>query len=707
MKEDDIVVFDVESNGLLDKVSKVWVIAATNLDGTKKWIFTDQYMENHKADGSLIQGVRWLVSRKMIVCHNIAGYDYHVFEKFWPTIWNRNTVPFKKMWDTFVQSKCQHFDRPKIKGVRSNHSLEYYGVMFKYPKPPIEDWSYWDEEKLNRVLVDIEINRKTFHWLNNEAEKTGLDFKTQVRRTQASQYWYTVQELKGTCGNKRLMELYVDELDNEIESLRREVEPHLPPKVKPKAAKITWQDMSKFDWFFDKVPLPKRDDKGRIIKESYQPTHKIFTKAGAYTKSVYSYFEISPDPEDSKHFSVGGPFTRIEIVDSKMSQHAIIKEFLLSQGWKPTQWNYEKNTDGSLKKDESNNLIKKSPKLTEDSFDSIKGDIGNKIARYNTLVHRRRTFKNEKDDKKGWLNQLRDDGRISAGAMAWQTGTGRAAQFGIVNVPSASAVYGAPMREVWQAPEDHVLVSVDMDSAQMRLLANYMGDDEYTKAVMEGEEFDSDHRYVGTDAHTLNAKAFGTLPDELWEEARLTQDPDLIAQCSSIRKTGKNGFYALLFGAGDVKLANTLKVKGGANAGAKIKNSFRKKLKKAGDLQDRLLKQWKSNSFRRGGYIEVCGNTWVWCPSEHKLLNYLLMGSEAVLQNQAIVWANAEARRRGLKGSQILAVHDEITFEFPSNEKEEGVALLTEMYSKASKTCGLDVIVSGTAQAGKTWLDIH
>ena len=113
----------------------------------------------------------------------------------------------------------------------------------------------------------------------------------------------------------------------------------------------------------------------------------------------------------------------------------------------------------------------------------------------------------------------------------------------------------------------------------------------------------------------------------------------------------------MLFGAGDVKLANTLKIKGGAKAGKQVKESFRSKLSKAGELQDRLLSQWKRNSFRRGGYIEVAGGTWVWCPSEHKLLNYLLMGSEAVLQNQAICWVNAEMERRDLHGVQKLGIH--------------------------------------------------
>jgi len=354
---------------------------------------------------------------------------------------------------------------------------------------------------------------------------------------------------------------------------------------------------------------------------------------------------------------VEGVFTRIEFKRSKMSQHAIVKDYLLSQGWKPTQWNFEKDSTGAMMRDDRGNPIKKSPKLTEDSFDSIKGNVGNKIARYNTLTHRRRTLKNEKDSTKGWLNQLRHDGRMPAGAMAWNVSTGRAVQKGIVNVPSGAAVYGAPMREVWRASEGKVLISVDMDSAQIRLLANFMGDSEYTKAVLEGMEFDENHKYFGTDPHTLNCIAFGTLDEDLQRKAVETQDSDLIDQCSKIRKVSKNGFFALLFGAGDVKLANTLKLKGGAKAGKQAKESFRSKLSKAGELQDRLLSQWKRNTFRRGGFIEVAGGTWVWCPSEHKLLNYLLMGSEAVLQNQAICWVNAEMERRGLHGVQKLAIH--------------------------------------------------
>lgn len=710
MKEEyNEVVFDIESNGLLHEVDRVWVIAAISLDGRKQWIFSDYYTGDYEKSGSLEDGVKFLLSKDRVICHNMAGYDYILMEKFWPELWNRKTMPFKKVWDTFVQSKCQHFDRHALKGVKTNHGLEYWGVKFGYPKPPIEDWSFWDADKLNRCLVDIEINRRTYHFLNKEAADMELNFVEQIRRTQMTQYWYAHQELFGVYGNVELMKKYKDELDERINELAAEIEPNLPPIIKAKAPKCTWEDIrDKWPRFFRKVPKTKYDEAGKPIKDTYMPTLKVFVKNGDYDRHTAKWFDI--DPKESKESGkdiIGGPYTKIVITPSRMSQHAVVKDYLLSIGWQPTQWNFEKNQDGSIAKDSKNKPIKKSPKLTEDSFDSIEGEVGEKIAEYNTLVHRRRTIANEKDDKKGWINQIREDGRISAGCMAWQTGTGRGAQKGIVNVPSPSATFGSPMREVWEASEGNLMISVDMDSAQMRLLANFMGDEDYTKAVLEGEEFDADHNYVGTDAHTVNAKAFGTLRDDLWEEARETQDKDLIAQCSSIRKTGKNGFYALLFGAGDEKLANTLKVSGGAKQGKMIKERFKRKLSGAGDLTERLKEQWLDNPWHKGGFIEVAGNTWVWCPSEHKLLNYLLMGSEAVLQNQAICWVNPQIEKRGLHGNQLLSIHDELTFEFPVEEESDGINLLSEMYGNASKAIGLEVLVTGTAMSGKNWLEIH
>lgn len=656
MSKKSVAIFDIECDSLLEKVSQVWVLVVQDYYTKEQKLFTDQKVNDYTVHGTLEEGVKLLLSYDIKVCHNCVSFDWLVLNKFYPDLWNLETAPLSSMWDTLVQSRCQMYDRPKIKGTKSHHGLEYYGLLFKYPKPPIEDWTYFSEDKLNRCLVDVEINRKTFVYLNNEAKKIGLNFRKQIERTKLSSFYHAIQELNGFKVDKQDMENSVKELDKILEELREEIEPRLPIQLKVKSAKCTWEDISKkWSAFYQKVPSAKFDSDGRVIKEAWMPTTKVFLKNGNYDKHTAAWFGIEPDSAKNDRLVVGA-YTKIYFEGAKMSQHAVVKDYLLSIGWQATQWNYEKDKDGKLVRDDRGKLIKKSPKLTEDSFDSIEGELGKKIANYNTYTHRRRTFMNEKNDEKGWINQIRPDGRISTGCMVFSTSTGRSSQFGLVNCPSPSALYGENMRRPWIADKGKVLISVDQDSSQLRCLANFMGDPLYTDAVLSGMEFDEEHNYVGTDPHTVNGQAFGVLPEELVVQARETQDENLIKQCTDIRKYCKNGIYCYLFGGGDEKLAQTLKLKT-ATQGKAIKESFTSKLPAIGALQDRLLSQYQENRYGKGGFIQVAGGTWLYCMSEHKLLNYLLMGSEAAIQNEASIWVNQEMVKRGLHGKQQLSVH--------------------------------------------------
>ena len=209
-------------------------------------------------------------------------------------------------------------------------------------------------------------------------------------------------------------------LDNEISNLKLEIEPMLPKQVKPNAVKCTWEDIrDKWEGFFRKVPATqyeKAKRKGEIvdvpIKKAYMPTLKYMLKSNKYDKHTASWFEISEIPEES-NFMVDGPYTKVEFLDTYLTQHDIVKKFLLSLGWQPTEFTYEKDFDGNYIRDSRGKLVPKSPKLTEDSFESLPEGIGQKIARYNTLIHRRRTLINDEDEDKGWLNLIREDGGLS------------------------------------------------------------------------------------------------------------------------------------------------------------------------------------------------------------------------------------------------------------------------------------------------------
>lgn len=726
------VIFDIEANGLLETITKVWVLVAQDYRTREFYVFSDEPTGSCPKHGSLKLGVQWLASCKSVICHNIAGYDWFVLNRFFPSIWNKKTVPWKKCHDTYIQSKCQWFERPLIVGVKGNHGLAYYGQLLGYPKPVIEDWSYWDEDKLNRCIVDVEINTRTFDYLNKEKEERsqlGIDFSWQTNITKYSQFWCTIQQLNGFKADVALMKQHVETLDRRIQELADEVEPQLPKKLCVHSSKATWEEIrDKWGRFFRKVPKTEYELANRNgevvsvpIKPAYMPTIKVFLKSGRYDSHTCKWFDISSEPSESNNL-VGGPYTKVYYEDTKLTQHEQVKNFLLSLGWVPTQWTRKKDVHGNWLKDENGNFVKGSPKITEDSFDSLPEGIGKKIAEYNTLQHRRRTLMNDKDDEKGWLNQIRQDGRISTGANCFNTATGRMTQSGIVNCPSGAAAFGAQMREVWIAEKHHQLVSTDMASAQLVILAGYMEDDDFTKAVKEGKEFEEVEGqpevfyedlgnnifkvYRGTDAHTLNSVYFGLNKQEDIEEARVTQGHCLIDKITKGRKKAKNGIYALLFGSGDQKFAITVGLSSAAD-GKRIKDNYFTRLPKLKAVIDKLESQFKKNKVGSGGYVQVAGGVWLYCYSKHKLLNYLLMGSEAILQQVALIWKNSQYEKLELGIKQVLNVHDENTDECPDDIIDHAKDIHSRMYLEASKIIKLAVPVEGTPSVGLNYLEVH
>lgn len=527
-----------------------------------------------------------------------------------------------------------------------------------------------------------------------------------------------------------------------------------------------------------------------------------------YNVHVKNHFEMETDRYDGL---IAAPFTPITFEASTLTQVAVVKEYLKSVGWIPDDWNFKKDSEGRyikvcrfkdnkvmIKKSpkwdemveklglnyyehEGNTYIehswsvnkytdllepcqiKTSPKLTESSYDTIDGELGQQIAKYYTLMHRRRTIENAKDDEKGWLNQIRPDGRLSAGAMVFGTSTGRMTQYGIVNVPSGSAVYGGAMREVWICEEDAAIVSVDMNSAQLVILCNFMGDESFTKAVTEGKEIleykkqedgryycsHTDHYldldkdkylkyspendiyevYSGTDAHTLNSFYFGLNSEGDIDICRVSQDEELLHKITAGRKKSKNGIYALLFGSGDERFSKTIKASS-VQEGAMVKQTYFQRLPKIRALLDDLEEDFKaskkvltevfgkSSAIAKGGFVRVAG-AYLWCKSPHKLLNYLLMGTEAQIQNEAINLACRRMIDEGLMklngrkpaiGARLLcAYHDETSWECPVEDVPKVKDVCDWYYGQASKNLKLkrETLVTGSAQVGKSWLEVH
>lgn len=153
------LVVDLESNGLLDKVTEVWCIVAKDID-TKDDIY---YFEPHQIEA----GLEFLSEAKELILHNGIGYDFPVLKKLYNFEYDGIVT------DTLILSRLLNPDRPLPKGYvgRASHSVEAWGYRFGHMKPSHEDWSQYSPEMLHRCKSDVLITEKIYYELLKEQKR--------------------------------------------------------------------------------------------------------------------------------------------------------------------------------------------------------------------------------------------------------------------------------------------------------------------------------------------------------------------------------------------------------------------------------------------------------------------------------------------------------------------------------------------------------
>ncbi|MDC1524013.1 DNA polymerase [Planktomarina temperata] len=170
-------VFDIETDGLLDQMTKIHVLSYS--DDNKTVIHTHDYDEMRE----------FFLTRKTLVGHNIVRFDIPAVEKL------LGIKVEARLIDTLALSWYIHHDRLK-------HGLEGYGEEFGVPKPEIKDWNtLTPEEYAHRCNEDVKINNRLWMLLNmklnklytNENDKDRLidylTFKLDCAREQEELQW--------------------------------------------------------------------------------------------------------------------------------------------------------------------------------------------------------------------------------------------------------------------------------------------------------------------------------------------------------------------------------------------------------------------------------------------------------------------------------------------------------------------------------------
>ena len=144
-------VFDIETNGLLNELTKIHVLSWSNDMGKVK--HTHDYFEMRYV----------LLNSETLVGHNIIRFDIPAVEKV------LGIEVKARLIDTLALSWYLHHDRMK-------HGLESYGEDYGVPKPVIKDWNtLTPQEYAHRCDEDVKINNRLWRDLDLKLNKLYQD----------------------------------------------------------------------------------------------------------------------------------------------------------------------------------------------------------------------------------------------------------------------------------------------------------------------------------------------------------------------------------------------------------------------------------------------------------------------------------------------------------------------------------------------------
>lgn len=175
-------IFDLETNGLLDEVSKIHCIVAANLTTRKLHKFSTSAK-------NIEEGLQLLSDAEELIGHNIMGYDLMVIKKLYPT-WHTSA----KLTDTLIQCRLIWGNIGEIDStnqtlplyLRGRHSLESWGYRLKCLKGGYgvnADWATYSKEMLQYCVQDVLVNVKLYDKITSKNySQDAMDLEHDIHR---------------------------------------------------------------------------------------------------------------------------------------------------------------------------------------------------------------------------------------------------------------------------------------------------------------------------------------------------------------------------------------------------------------------------------------------------------------------------------------------------------------------------------------------
>ena len=457
-----VLVFDIETDGLLEDVTTLHSLVIMNPESGEMWSCC-----NHPGYASptgahiltLAEGLELLsghAAHDLIAGHNILCYDLPVLEKL-----RGFSVPFACIRDTLTLSRLLYPEirEQDMKLVRSgrakagswlgSHSLRAWGVRLGNRKGDYGEtegaWQTWTPDMQRYCEQDVRVTSVLWRQLaalHPDPRSVALEHEFQ--------FYIFQQEQTGFPFDEAAAHRLHAELVSERLRMEEEFAALFPP---------WWRPCGEF--------VPKADNR----------------RLG---------------------YVAGAPMTKVTLAPFNPGSRQDIADRLQKlRGWTPTEF----TPGGEAQVDEG--ILRRLPWP----------ECG-RLADYLMIQKRLGQLA---EGSMAWLKLVKSDGRIHGRVITNGAVTGRCTHRNpnVAQVPAVGSPYGEQCRALFTAPPGMVLVGCDASGLELRMLAHYMArydNGDYARILLEGDIHTANQKAAGLETRS-QAKTFILEGRMTWEQS--------------------------------------------------------------------------------------------------------------------------------------------------------------------------------------------
>lgn len=549
--------------------------------------------------------------------HNFINFDLYQLMKLVKV----RGVQVHHVVDTFLLS-C--IFNPSLEG---GHSLEDWGRRLGLPKGDFKAFKDGlSDEMVKYCFQDTAITAEVFKRLvlrmrQLNFSEQGIDIEHRA--------WFIIkrQERSGFAFNIKEAHILYSKLRKIEEELKNDIHKHWPPTLLPVA---TFKQGKKKDG----------SRTSNYLRHSEQYASIVDNEDGSYV--AYDYVAFDP----------ASPKQRVEK--------------LIELGWQPEEFTKKGTPQPTAKGSLSPSL----ERFVEASGNEAIRTLADWIT-VNSRANMINTWLDAYNEKTGCIH-----GRLFlANTFRYRHSNPNSANIPAVRLNSEGDVlkdrqggFSYESRDLWvtRNPSTRRMVGVDAKGIQLRVLAHYLNNPDFTKAVLDG------------DPHSYNQSIGGF----------------------RTRSVAKTFIYAFLLGVGDEKAGKI--IGGSTRDGREVKSRFISNFPGLRQLLSSLEKQ-----VERTGRIRLCDGLPIVVSAKHAVLGYLLQGDESRIMKQAMILVDRAIRREKLDVIKCGDIHDEWQADVLCEHVDRYIEICEECFAEAGRIFNYRLPIECDAKIGLTWAETH